>query len=223
MQTFLTGTRFILLWILGTVFALMAAALVAALLGFVAALGSALLWGRSGGDPNSMTLLVLTVLVLGLLGGSFGFIFGAIQKSLLRQMTGDPWRGWILASGVGGIIGIPLTFFLLSSEIELLLTLPPLEIVQAVGLQVFTIPFVCLGLAQWPLLAQEVRNAWLWALANLVAGLVMYGLIVGGLFASVATFLIGLGLLLLLAAAPGVVTGFTMLSLLLFQRKTYYF
>ncbi len=222
MRTLLTGTRFALLWVLGTIFALLGAAIVAALLALGGMLLSALIVGRSGGEPNTTTILIILLTLLVLLGSSFGLFFGAVQKSLLRQMTGDPWRGWLLASLLGGIIGVLLTFFLIAYQIEMLLTLPPLEIVQAIGLQLFVVPFACLGLAQWPVVAQEVYNSWLWALANIVAGLVMYGLIAGGLFAGAATFLIGLGLLLLLAAAPGVVTGFTMLSLLLFQRKTSY-
>ncbi len=219
MRTFLTGTRFVLLWVLGTVFALAGAALVAALLSLSAALVSALLWGRSGGEPNPTTVLILALGLLSILGSSFGLFFGGIQRTLMRQMTGDPWRGWLIASVLGGIGGVLLTFFLIASQVELLLTLPPLEIVQAVGLQLFGVPFACLGLAQWLAMIPNVRNAWLWALANLVAGLVMYGLLAGGLFAGVTSLLLGLGMLLLLAAAPGIVTGFTMLWLLLFQRK----
>lgn len=222
MRTFLTGTRFILLWVLGTIFALLGVAVIAALLAFGGALLGGLLLGRSGGEPNPTTLLIVVVVLLSLLGSGFGLLFGTVQKSLLRQMTGDPWRGWLLTSLLGGISGVLLTFFVIAYQIDLLMTLTPLEIVQAVGLQLFVIPFACLGLAQWPIVAQEVRQSWLWALANIVAGVVMYGLIVGGLFAGAATFVIGLGLLLLLAAAPGIVTGFTMLSLLLFQRRSTY-
>ncbi|MCA9912035.1 MAG: hypothetical protein KC496_01745 [Anaerolineae bacterium] len=220
MHTFLTGTRFILLWVLGTIFALLGAAVVAGLLALGGMLLGGLITGRSGGDPNPTTLFIVLVILLSLLGSSFGLLFGAVQKALLRQMTGDPWRGWLVTSLLGGVTGVLLTFFLIVYQVELLLTLTPLEIVQAVGLQLFVVPFACLGLAQWPVVAQEVRNSWLWALANIVAGVVMYGLIVGGLFAGAASLLIGLGLLLLLAAAPGIVTGFTMLSLLLFQRRS---
>lgn len=220
MRTFLTGTRFALLWILGTIFALAVTGLVAALLGVSAMLGGALLWGRSGGTPNPNTLLILTVLLTSILGGSFGLFLGSVQKSLMRQMTGDAWRGWLIASAAGGIFGVTATVFLIRSEAELLLTLRPLEIVQAVGLQLFAVPFLCMGLAQWPALMHNVRNAWLWVLANLAAGLAMYGLLAGGLFSGVVSVLIGLGLLALLAAAPGIVTGFTMLWLLVFQRKT---
>jgi hypothetical protein len=69
-------------------------------------------------------------------------------------------------------------------------------------------------LAKCFVLWRHVRGAWTWVLANLVAGLVLFSLIAAGAFTWATTPLLTIAVVVGLAVAPAIVTGFAMVWLI---------
>lgn len=222
MRNVLTSMRFMLLWILGSVAALYTTIVTSLIIGFGSTLIATFIWTTGRREPGAIEMLIFSVIVYSLIGLAAGSIIGSIQKGLLRQKSGDSWRGWIIASVIGGVLAMNVTGFLIGRQIGAListLTLPPKEVLLLIALQLLIIPPACLSLCQSAVLSQYVRGAWVWVLANVVAGVVLFSLAATAIGGGVLSALTIVGLVLLLSAAPGIVTGFAMLWLILFNRK----
>lgn len=222
MHSFMSNTRFILLWILAMVVALFATAITGIVLMFGGSLAIAYMSTHQAVLSRLPAPTLITLIVFSVWGLWVGIIFGSIQKNLLRALTHAPWRGWLLAS-IGGMISGMLVLALLISgqatHMVMTLTLPNVNSLFWFGLQIAVIPLGCLGLVQSIVLGQYVRGAWTWTLANIVAGLVALSLILFGAFSWAVTPLMIIAVLLGVSAAPGIVTGFTLLWLLNFNRR----
>jgi hypothetical protein len=225
MRGFFSNFSFMLQWILAAVFALFAS-LVAFVVIFLG--GSFVLMLITHQHPENispMTAMIYSFVVYSIMGIVFGLIYGSVQKSLLRQKTDEPWRGWLIASMVGGTIGLDITMLLVAGQLIPYLQsllLPPPDMLVWIGLIVSTIPFAVLALAQTVVLWRHVHGAWTWVLANLVGGIVMFGLIAAGAFSWAVGPLWTMLLMLGLAAAPAVVTGFAMVWLINFNWRSEY-
>lgn len=224
MQQVMTSFRFILLWIPATIFALVASLISFATILFGGSLVALYIWGREDAISGD-GILIFMLILYSLMGLAMGLLYGSTQKVLLRQKTDEPWRGWTIASVIGGIIGVDLTIILVGRQVaEYLLwfVMPPPEMLFLLSIQITTIPFACMGLAQMFVLGRHVRGSWVWVLANIVGGLVLFSLIATGVFTLGATPLLSIAALLAVGAAPGIVTGFAMIWLLNFNWKHEY-
>jgi hypothetical protein len=221
MHKVMSSFRFILLWIPAMIFALIASLISFAIILLGASFVALYIWG--GEATVSGTGAVIFALILySTMGAAMGLLYGSTQKALLRQKTDDPWRAWTLASVIGGIIGIVITLFILAPQLARYLTwliLPPPEVLLLVGIQISTIPFACMSFAQIFVLGQHVHGAWTWVLANIVGGLLMFSLLAAGILGIGTTPLLAIAALLIVSAAPGIVTGFALLWLLNFNWK----
>jgi len=217
MRDFMSNMRFMMLWILGMLVALFAAGVVSTIILLLGSVTAVAIWGEEVATANPASAFLFIVIFLSTIGLMAGWIFGSIQKMLLRSRTNEPWRGWIFASIIGGIIGIDVTVTLLmlqASQYIIWLVIPPPETLFWVGLQVAIIPIGCLSLAQMVVLWRHVYGAWTWVLANIVAGLAIFSLIVAGAASWAVTPLWSLFLGIVIVGTPGIVTGFAMVWLI---------
>lgn len=217
MRNIMTNMRFMLLWIPGTIVALFATAIVGLIVLMGGGIAVAFVWGKEVELAPPVISLLVILLIFSVVGFFLGLIFGSIQKSLLRSRTRDPWRGWTIASIIGGIIGVDVTILLIGGQMAqsfLFLTLPPTETLFWLGFQVSVIPLGCLALAQMVVLWQHVRGAWTWVLANITAGIVLFSLIAFGAVSWAVTPFMSILAVAAIMAAPGIVTGFAMLWLI---------
>jgi hypothetical protein len=216
---------FMLQWIAGAAFALFAT-IVSIIIIFVG--GTMLLLFISQQQPENLSptvAIVYSVVNYSLMGLAFGLIYGMVQKGLLRSKTDEPWRGWLIASAVGGVLGVDLTLLLIGGQVAQYLqwmTLPPPDALFWIGLQAATIPFGILALAQCLVLWKYVYGAWTWVLANLVAGLVLFSLIAAGVFTWATSPLWMVAIVIGLALAPAIVTGFAMVWLINMNWRSQY-
>jgi hypothetical protein len=217
MRNAFNNVSFMVQWMAGGAFALFAT-LISFIVIFVG--GSFLLMMISHQRPeslNPMFAFVYSFASYSIMGLALGLIYGGMQKGLLRWKTDEPWRGWTIASAIGGVVGVDITFMLIGGQIAQYLrwmTLPPPDALIWIGLQAATIPFGVLALAQCFVLMNYVRGAWVWVLANLVSGIVLFGLIAAGALSWATSPLWMVGVILGLSLAPAIVTGFTMVWLL---------
>ena len=93
------------------------------------------------------------------------------------------------------------------------MVVPPPETLFWFGFQIAVILFGCLGFCQAFVLNYYVRGAWVWILANIVAGVVFFSLLAFGALSWAATPFITILLIFLIGAAPGIVTGFSLVWL----------
>lgn len=222
MHRLMSSFRFMLLWIPATIFALVASLVAFAVILFGGSLLAMLIWGEEITLAPVTILLAYSFVMYALMGLAMGFLYGSVQKALLRQKTDEVWRGWRTASVIGSIIGVVITIVLIGGQLAQYITwlvLPPPEALLIIGLSALTIPFACMSMAQFFVLRQHVDGAWTWILANIVGGIVMFSLIATGVYSIAATPLLTLIALLAVSAAPGIVTGFAMLWLLNFNWK----
>ena len=221
MRQLLTSTRFIIFWIIGSVMSFCASLIGAVVILTVSAFIATMFYATQNREPNMMEVFIWGGIVYSLIGLVFGLVLGAMQKMLLRQRTEESWSGWLLTSALGGIVGIDLLVLLLAYQLGTAvngMTMPPKEVIWLIGAQVFIIPMDCIGLMQMFVLWRYVRGAWTWVLANIVSGLVVFGLMGAG-FISSGIFLFSLLALLAVLAASPIVTGFAMLWLIHFNWK----
>lgn len=217
MRDILSNFGFLLQWMMGAAFALFAT-LVSIVVIFLG--GSFILMFLSHQHPENispMNALIYSSVIYSLMGLTMGLIYGSVQKGLLRQKTHEPWRGWLIASAIGGLLGVDVTMLILAGQLVPylhLMILPPPDALIWIGLQLATIPFGVLALAQCFVLWRHVRGAWTWVLANLVAGLVLFSLIAAGAFTWATTPLLTIAVVVGLAVAPAIVTGFAMVWLI---------
>ncbi|MGB7339069.1 MAG: hypothetical protein WBC91_09280 [Phototrophicaceae bacterium] len=211
------GFRFMLLWAFGSIASLFASAIVGFVLFIAGGLLIGTIWGSQTTAISSTTSLFILGLLFGIIGLAMGLIFGSIQKSILRGHTREPWRGWLISSSIGGSLGVIAIAAILTTQSMgyiMMSVMPPPDTLLWFAFQILIIFFGCLGLCQMIALRQYVHGAWVWILANLVAGIVFYALIAFGFISWAVTLWIAIGLGLFVAAAPGIVTGFVMVWLI---------
>jgi hypothetical protein len=215
---------FMLQWIAGAAFALFATIVSMIVIFF----GGAMLLLFVLQQPENLSptaAIVYSIVNYSLMGLAFGLIYGLVQKGLLRSKTNEPWRGWLIASAIGGVLGVDITLMIIATQIAQYLqwmVLPPTDVLIWVGLQAATIPFGILALAQCFVLWKYVHGAWTWVLANLVAGLVLFSLIAAGAFTWATSPLWMVAIVIGLALAPAIVTGFAMVWLINMNWRSQY-
>ena len=216
MRNLMTNTRFILLWSFGSIVSLFGSAIVGVVLFMIGGFAAIAIWGEDISMLSPGVALMFLTILFSSIGLAIGLVFGGIQKAMLRMRTREPWRGWLIASAIGGIIGVDTLAVLLFTETAGYLTwtvLPPPETLFWFGFQSSVILFGCLGFCQVFVLNYYVRGAWVWILANIVAGVVFFSLLAFGALSWAATPLIAILLIFLIGAAPGIVTGFSLVWL----------
>jgi hypothetical protein len=225
MRNVLTSMRFILFWMLGSVIALYGTVLLAIIVLFASSLVAAFIFMITQQELTLIGVMIFTAVVYSLIGLIMGLIIGNVQKTLLRQKTDELWQGWVIASVLGGIIGLNITGFTVGKQIMTMitsLTIPPQETIFVLGLQLLVIPLAILGICQAFILMRYVHGAWVWVLANVVGGAVVFSLgIATATGVMIAPFSV-LVTILVLSIVPGIVTGFAMVWLLNFNWKHNY-
>jgi|GEM_PF-2720032 len=225
MYQVLTSLRFILLWVLGI-----------SLSGLAAAIGAVLLL------PLTVPL-VLKVLILpwaGLLTAAavvavlLALLVGNVQGWLLRQKFRGEFRGWLIVSLIGAFVGTlaaGVMAGMLAEEVGVLVekltrlqrpNLPDLRLIAAYAALIGGLPGIGLSLGQSLVMGRYTRAAWLWVLAHIVSPLTVYALLLAGLTSGVGFITLSIPVLLLVLAAPGIVTGFTALFLLTLIRRPWW-
>jgi hypothetical protein len=214
--------RFMLFWILGSVIALYGTIVLAVIVIFMSSLVAAFIFMMTQQELTVIGAMIFTISVYSLIGLLMGLIIGSVQKSLLCQKTDVSWQGWMIASALGGVIGLNITGFTVGRQIMTLvatLTIPPKEAIIILGLQLLVIPLATLGICQASILWRYVNGAWAWVLANVVGGVVVFSLGIATASGAVVAPFSVLVTVLALSAAPGIVTGFAMLWLIHFNWK----
>jgi hypothetical protein len=222
MRNVLTSMRFMLFWILGSVLALYGTVVLTIIILFASSLVAAFIFMITQQELTVFAAVLFTAVVWSIIGLLLGLIIGSVQKSLLQQKTEESWQGWIIASALGGIIGLNITGFTVGRQIMTLiatLTIPPKEAILLLGLQLLLIPLATIGICQASILMRYVNGAWAWVLANVVGGIVVVSLGVATATGAIVAPFSVLIIVLALSAAPGIVTGFAMLWLLNFNWK----
>lgn len=214
----MTGIRFIVLWIIGSI-AAMLATLTAAFFAVIVLSIALGFFYITGGNTASPLMHGLVIAAFGVVGAVMGLTLGSIQKSVMTQKYGAELRWWRRLSTLSGAVGMTLTAFALSVPIKktlLTLTLPDPRVFLFYGILPILIPMVCLSIAQWFVLNRYVYGAWAWILANAVAAVVFYSLLMG-IYAS--GMILTVIPVLLVATAPAIVTGFALLWLFQFNAR----
>lgn len=217
MRNLMTNTRFMLLWSAGSIVSLFASTIVSIVLLVAGGFVATFLFGEQSSAASPIALLLFLSVFFSSIGLASGLVFGSVQKTMLRMHTREPWRGWLIASSIGGVLGIDIVAVLLVVQgggYLLWMVMPPIETLFWFGFQVAVVFFGCLGLSQMFVLWKFVRGAWVWVLANIVAGVVLYSLVAFGLLSLATSPLIVILLLFFVAASPGIVTGFALVWLI---------
>lgn len=219
MRNLLTGTRFMALWIAGSIIVVMVMAIVSVLLLLLFSAIATAIWANQQRAPGLVDGLVFTLVLCSLIGGWFGVSAGNLQKFLLRQKSGESFHGWVWASIAGAVLGINAMVFIVGAqllpEIGSSMTIRNAKLIFLM-MQVAIIPLAIMSIAQLPILWRYVRGAWTWVLANVVAGIVLISLLLAGSSSITSGWGTPAGVFLLLAmiASPGIVTGFAAVWLL---------
>ncbi|MCU0512192.1 MAG: hypothetical protein MUE40_06435 [Anaerolineae bacterium] len=215
----MTGMRFMLLWLAGSLItigvAILTAGLMLALVSIVVSIS--LLTGGTGTAPLVQASVLLAFAVT---GAVIGLSDGSLQQAVLRQKYQAQFRGWRWLSVIGGSAGMLLAALALNLPLTRMLVtlrLPAAPELLFYGIMPVLLPMVGMSIARWFVLRRYVVGAWTWVLANIVAGLVLYSLIIsfatGGLL---LTLLPGLFVLV----SPAIVTGFALLWLFQFNARS---
>lgn len=222
MRNVLTSMRFMIFWILGSVIALYGILVLAIIVLFASSLLAAFIFMMTQQELTLIGVIIFTMMVYSLIGLIMGLIIGSVQKSLLQQKTDKLWQGWVIASAFGGFIGLNITGFTVGQQIMKIitsLTLPPQETILILGLQLLVIPLAILGICQVSILMRYVHGAWVWVLANVVGGVIVFSLGVATATGIVIMPFSALITVLALSVAPGITTGFAMVWLIHFNWK----
>lgn len=213
-----TNTRFMALWVAGSVLVLIVVSIIAALLLLLFGFLATVIWINQERLPGLIDGLLFAVTLCSLIGVWWGLLAGNLQKWLLRQQSGESFHGWALATVIGAVLGVTIMAFVVGAQVLPKIGSPAISNATIIFLtmQIMVIPLAIMSIAQLPILWRYVRGAWTWVLAHVVAGVVLVSLFLAGT-SSGAT---GVGtpaaafLLLVMLAAPGIVTGFAMVWLL---------
>lgn len=218
MYKIMTSVRFMFLWLVGGLFTLALASIVAAF----ALIGLSLTTGIAyivGGYSLRYVLLGLALLFMSLFGLVTGLIMGTLQKSTMQQKYQAQFRWWRTLSALGGAAGMFLTGVALNVPLQRMLltwSLPSKQVMLFYGALPLVLPLITMALLQWFVLQRYVVGAWTWILASGVGGLVMYSLLVS----TVVTGGLSLPLALIALVAPWIVTGFTLVWLFQFNSRS---
>ena len=158
---------------------------------------------------------VYTFLTVVGFGGIVALAVGLLQASVMKRYFHFTPQYWKRATVIGGLIGAPVTAFAIftlgnytSANYSQLVALEQFEILQKlISILPMVMYVTIMSIMQAIVLRRYIRNAWLWILANAVAGF-MFSMV------ATMTFNPGFGDWLLAAVAQGAVTGFAMLWLL---------
>lgn len=158
---------------------------------------------------------IYTFLTLVGFGGIIALAIGVLQASVIKRYFHFTPQYWKRATIIGGLIAAPATAFALfalnsytTTHYWQLVESGQFEILQRLmGLLPMVMYVSVMSVVQVVVLRRYVRNAWLWILANAVAGF-MFSMV------ATMTFNPGFGDWLLAAVAQGAITGFAMLWLL---------
>ncbi|MGB1287563.1 MAG: hypothetical protein ACPG7F_13570 [Aggregatilineales bacterium] len=218
MHQVFTGSRFMLFWILGSLVAVFLSVVATAFAAIITSIlvGMVILTDML---PPLMTTNVLAMIAFIGIGSIMGLATGSLQVAVIQQKWNVAFTGWRWLSLVGGVVGVVLTALIIGvplREAFLNMQIPSQRILLTYGVFPFVMPLVCLSLAQLPVLMRYVRGAWLWVLANAVAGLVMYTLLMS--IISGATLIFWVWIILAMAVSPAIVTGFAMYFLMQFNQ-----
>jgi hypothetical protein len=222
MRNMLTSMRFMLFWVLGSVIALYGIVILSLIILFASSLIAAFLFMTTHEELTSTGALIFTIIVYSIIGLVAGLIVGSVQKSLLQQKTDEAWNGWMSATAIGSVVGLNITGFIVGRQIMALiasLTIPPKGILLMLGLQLLLIPLAFIGIFQSGILMRYVNGAWAWVLANVVGGIVFVSLAVATVTGAIVAPFSVIITVLMLSAAPGIVTGFAILWLINFNWK----
>ncbi|MEL6406887.1 MAG: hypothetical protein AAFR81_21125 [Chloroflexota bacterium] len=222
MRGFGNNLSFMFLWILGWLWIIVAGLLFTSLGVMVSGTLAIALWVQEEQFLVRMDFLLLFALLMaGLVGLLIGITLGIVQKRILRRYTDDAWGGWVIASSIGGALGMVVLVLLMGRQLTtsiLLLTVPSSVQLFWLGLQVSILPLSIVAIVQMFVLWRVVRGAWTWVLANTTAGIVLFSLIAFSGVWRVAP-LFSIPAVVFIACTPGIVTGFAMVWLLAFNRR----
>jgi len=169
--------------------------------------------GISSAGPT--TDMIFTMLTLTAGGGIVAFTVGVLQVNTIKRYFHFRLPNWIRATVAGGLIGAPVTAFVVIS-LSNHMSGNYWQLVESgqfylwdtlLNILPMTLYVTIMSAVQLIVLRQYVRSAWLWILANAIAGL-MFSMV------AMVTFRPGMIDWLLAAIAQGAITGFAMLWLL---------
>ena len=164
---------------------------------------------------TTATTHVMTLLTLVGFGGIIALAVGVLQANVIKRYFHFEMQYWKRATVIGGFIAAPVTAFALFAMHDYMNAnywqLFETGQFEAYNTLINILPMVMyvtvMSVVQVVVLRQYVRHAWLWILANAVAGL-MFSML------ATVTFRPGVVDWLLAAIAQGAITGFAMLFLL---------
>ncbi|MGJ3237089.1 MAG: hypothetical protein ACFE0Q_00130 [Anaerolineae bacterium] len=214
MRTLMSNFQFMLLWSLGSIVSLFGTTIITVIIVLIASLLT--LFNLNQLILSGTTALLILGVIATCIGLFSGLIYGNVQKTILRRHTREPWRGWLITSIVGHVVGFNLATALIFVQGIGYVTwavLPSSETLMWFGFQVLVVIFGCVGISQMIALQQYVIGAWAWILANIVAGVVLFSLLAFGIFSWALTAPLVILSLFLVGASPGIVTGFAMVWL----------
>jgi hypothetical protein len=144
------------------------------------------------------------ILAMPLVGAIIAWSMSVLQRWLLRRKlywAADKWRRWSIIGGAVGAyaVALPLFFIRSGDDIYVALMMP--------------IFIAVVSAFQFLSLRHAVKDAWLWILGNIVAGMVFSGLLLSNRRSYEPDF----GVVMLAGASLGVITGYVMLFL--FEKK----
>lgn len=149
-----------------------------------------------------------------IVGAGVGFSMALLQRWLLRSKlywAADNWRKWSI---VGGIVAACV---LLAANYFVIL-LPSQFIYQNFAVLAMPVFITIVSVFQYLSLRHAVKDAWLWILGNLVAGMVFSGLLLNNQTSAYDDAeLYNLFMIILAPTVLGTITGFVMLFL--FEKK----
>lgn len=207
-------TRFWLAWIFVSLLVYPLTAIFVLAFGMILyPLIGAVMGGMGMVDPASAD--VYSIFMLTGFGGIVALAVGILQAKTIKRYFYFAPEYWITATVIGGLIAAPITGFVLYGIHEYMAVnyWAIVENGQFWMLSKLTriLPMMMyvtvMSAIQMLVLRHYVRNAWLWIIANAIAGL-MFSMV------ATVTFNPGFGDWLLAAVAQGAVTGFAMLFLL---------
>jgi hypothetical protein len=156
--------------------------------------------------------VIMGIIGVPVVGMALGLTIAMLQRWLLRQKlywAADGWRKWSL---LGGAVGACIVFGMTS----MINTMLPYNFSEKWSAFVMMPSFLLfLSAAQWFTLRNAVKQAWLWVLGNVAAGMVFSGLLTA--YYDGDTSVAVLAMFALAVLAQGYITGYVLLFL--FEKK----
>lgn len=153
---------------------------------------------------------LLTLLAVPVIGAIIGGCMAFLQRWLLRTKlywAADKWTRWTM---IGGAVGASVAIFVANIIQELS---PTYYYNDEFFLYLLPIFLGVVSVFQVLALRHAVKQSWLWIIANIVAGIVFAGVLIGNQY----NLSLYLAIIVLSVISLGLITGFTMLFL--FEKK----